>query len=297
MMRSRVIFVSYLMLCGLPACGGSDGETADPPHSSGSAGEQGLAGSGWGSAGTSGELDAGQAGAAGESGSAGAVGNGGSAGEGSGGTAGDGSGGTAGDGSGGSGGSDGGIGGFTANGGSGGSGGTGGKGGIGGFTANGGSGGSGGTGGGIGGFTSNGGSGGTGGYVGIIPFAASITSTDFEILCTTSGASLGGNYTAKYSNLLLATPTQAAVVKSHALLKKNGVTASYSFPVDPVLAPKVSQGNSVSVVHKALKGSGTANLCNFCNATMTLEVEWLLGNGESRSDKTDPFTVKCFVPI
>jgi hypothetical protein len=291
MKRSRLVFISSLILCALPACGGADGETVGPPgideSQAGTAGSAGAQAEGWGASGEAGAFgDAGAAGAAGADGEAGAAGDTGVAGgAGQAGAAGaDGFGGSAGmggaGGTGGAGGSGGSSGSFTGNGGSGGTGGSGGSGGS------------------SGSFTGNGGSGGSGGSTATItPFVASIDASKLQIYCVNGTATLGGSYTAKYTNLLLQSSTSAAVVKSHALLTKNGVTMSYSFPVEPAMSPWLAKGSSASVVHKAKAGSGTANMCNFCGASMKLEVEWLLSNKDKRVDSYGPVPINCYVPI
>jgi hypothetical protein len=314
MIRARWILIPSFALSALIACGGNGAnETAGPAlgGESGQAGEGGAAGE-WGvggeagSAGQAGSAGEGSGGSAGESGAAGSAGMAGTSGAGGGDVdagvevdAGAGGSGAAG-GVGGTSGSAGfgGAGGSGGVGGSGGFGGTSGSGGSGGsFTASGGTSGSGGSG---GSFTAAGGTSGSGGSGGttatLIPFAASITKNELEVFCTGGTGMLVGSYTAKYTNILYNASTAAAVTKSHVLLSKAGKkTMSYTFTATPGTSPSLSKGTSATVKHnhKFDSGVGTADPCGYCGGTMTLEVEWLLSNGETKSDTATPVVVTC----
>lgn len=280
-------FAIFSAACGLAACGGSDGTTAQNAPSAG--GSAGSASGGAPTGGTAGSEWPADASAGGAAGVAGNPGSGGEAGEpaieidasaGNGGNGG--SGGSAGEENGGSGGAGAGGTGF------GGKGGTGGGGGVGGFGIK------------DGGFVQpgNGGSGGTtsdGGWV-LSLFSASVSSVDLEAICPGGDGQLVGSFLAHYYSLY-ASPTTATITGAEVNLTKAGkVPATYSFDPTPKTSGALSANQSKNVKHSVpVSNPGVSNqpICNYCNGKGTLVVDWVLSNGEKRTDSFGPFTLIC----
>lgn len=268
----------FALAYGLVACGsGEDSTATNAPHAAG--GQSGSAGLG-------GEWAGGSAGTAGDPGSGGvagtpnteldaSTGSGGSAGEptgGAGGESGSPSDGGSGNSDSGSGGKD--AGGFGGKGGTGGGGGSGGGFGIdGGIVAPGG-----------------GGSGGSGGGVVLSLFTASVTSATLSANCELP--LLAGSFNAHYYSLY-SSPTTATITSARVDLTKTGKAgATYAFDVSPTSSGALLGGQSKNVKHSVVPG-GVGALCGYCDGKATLVVDWVLSNGNKRTDSYGPFTLSC----
>ncbi len=187
-------------------------------------------------------------------------------------------------------------------GGSAGSGGTAGSGGSAGAAGSGGTAGVAGSGGiaGSGGMAGAAGSGGTAGAGGSGGGAltASISQSQIYVDCMpiVGADPIGGSFDMLYDNQNGTQTANSTITSARFVMKQGQNTLTWSFSVSPAGSGPVVFGNTKTVTHTKIAGSGSGQgaqtPCSYCGGTGTLQVTWQ-SNGKSFSDSTQPQNILC----
>ena len=192
-----------------------------------------------------------------------------------------------------------GTGGSSGAGGASGAGGTGGTGGAGGTAASGGSSGAAGTAGASGAAGAGGAAGSDAGLDAGKNGFAEIQSMDFTVECATDAGAdqVSGEFDVEYTNGQSSGDLFATLSSVELVFEQNLSALKWTFKPSPAASGNISAGQTVSVKHINVigTGSGSGDPCGFCNGTVQLSVDWALDGdaGVTVSDTFGPVPVKC----